>query len=162
MKRKKEIAPITERVKTFEDAVEVLGKNHIYVRQYVNTVDELRAMELDDESKDITAYLKLRIITEALNEGWKPKFTEGEWRWSPYFQIFSNEEAKRLSDDEQKKLLHFYAKGDAYFGLSSTFADGTTSYSFTGGGSRLCFKTSELSVYAGRQFVDIYFDYLIK
>jgi hypothetical protein len=113
--KKKEIAPITERIKTFEDAMEVLGKNHIYVRQYVNTVDELRAMELDDESKDITAYLKLRIIAEALNEGWKPKFTEGEWRYAPYFHIFSNEEMKNCpyKTTERKRTLRTKKKDES-------------------------------------------------
>ena len=37
--------------------------------------------ETDPETADIMAYAALRVIVEALNEGWKPQFTKGEWRW---------------------------------------------------------------------------------
>ena len=58
---------IMERVKTFEDACEVLGEDHQYVKAYR---EWMRISYAD--CKDITAYLKLRIICAALNEGWQP------------------------------------------------------------------------------------------
>ena len=58
---------IMERVKTFEDACDELGEDHQYVKAYREWMRISYA-----ECKDITAYLKLRIICAALNEGWKP------------------------------------------------------------------------------------------
>ena len=58
---------IMERVKTFEDACEVLGEEHQYVKAYRACMRIYYA-----ECKDVTAYLKLRIICAALNEGWQP------------------------------------------------------------------------------------------
>lgn len=66
---------ITERVKTFEDACKVLGSKHPYVEQYVATEAAFRG---EEKTGDFISYLKLRIITAALNEGWKPQFTEDE------------------------------------------------------------------------------------
>lgn len=53
---------IMERVKTFEDACEVLGNDNQAVIDYY-------AVLAKTETKDIVAYMKLRIIAEALNEG---------------------------------------------------------------------------------------------
>ena len=73
-----EFISVTDRVKTFEDACRELGKDHPFVLAYQNT--NLRDPEVADDNKDILSYLKLRIITAALNDGWKPKLIEGERR----------------------------------------------------------------------------------
>lgn len=75
--QKKDERPITERVKTFEDACKELGEDHKLVQQY-------RAIEGTPlmDSIDVVAYFKLRIITAALNEGWVPQFTE---LWANYY-----------------------------------------------------------------------------
>lgn len=67
---------VMERIKTFEDALNELGRSHPLVCQYNN---------IDDVDSDLSAYLKLRIIVAALNEGWTPKFTEDEYRFYPWF-----------------------------------------------------------------------------
>lgn len=74
--RLNEEIPVTSRVRTFNDAIEELGEAHEAVKAYRDI-----EWKLGKEHKDLLAYLKLRIITEALNEGWKPQFTEGERRW---------------------------------------------------------------------------------
>ena len=57
--------PVTERIKTFEDALEALGDEHPLVKEYWGVV------RIDfDISKDLYAYLKLRVIVAALNEEW--------------------------------------------------------------------------------------------
>ena len=75
---------IMERVKTFEDACAVLGEDHQYVKAYREWIRISYA-----ECKDITAYLKLRIICAALNKGWKPKFDGKEFRNYPWFCIYT-------------------------------------------------------------------------
>jgi hypothetical protein len=112
---------ITDRVKTFEDACEVLGLYRGAVTQ-------------DDDTIDEAAYKKLKVITKALNEGWTPDWSnENQFKWYPYFKMSG-------------------------FGFSTT--DCGYWSSGTGVGSRLCFKSSELAEYAGKQFVSIYQDFL--
>ena len=53
---------------------------------------------------DILAYLKLRIIVQALNEGWKPKFTEGEVRYHPWFKLFTDQERTKMARYEIKLI----------------------------------------------------------
>lgn len=92
--QKKDERPITERVKTFEDACKELGEDHKLVQQY-------RAAEGTSlmDSINVAAYLKLRIITAALNEGWEPHFTEDEDRWYPYLVLWFKEELDDKSDE---------------------------------------------------------------
>ena len=59
--------PVTDRIKTFEDACKELGEERLFVKQY-------NSNEMTDVDTDLVAYLKLRIICAALNEGWKPQF----------------------------------------------------------------------------------------
>lgn len=73
---------IMERVKTFEDACRELGEEHPFVRSYNGYTNNIHENNKNDT--DILAYLKLRIICAALNEGWEPQFTEDEWS---YYQI---------------------------------------------------------------------------
>lgn len=123
---------IRDRIKTLQDAIDELGEKHPLVTQYRLSV----AVAIDDPmTEDFIAFLKLRIIVAALNEGWKPQFAEGEQRWYPWFNI------------NQGGLV-----------CPSTCSAG----SFSSRGVRLAFKSRELAEYAGKQFVDIYKDFLWK
>ena len=85
--QKKDERPITERVKTFEDACKELGEDHKLVQQF-KAIQEAIA-----EDKEATAYFKLGIITAALNEGWEPEFTNyDEYRYYPYLCLWTKEE----------------------------------------------------------------------
>ena len=142
---------IMERVKTFEDACEVLGEDHQYVKAYREWMRISYA-----ECKDITAYLKLRIICTALNEGWKPKFDGKEYRHYPWFCIYTKKTYKWLDDDEKKECRVVGLSHDnAYAGMGvQTLSSGVFS------SSRIVFKTRELAEYCEKQFIDIWDDYL--
>ena len=140
---------IMERVKTFEDACEVLGEDHQYVKAYREWMRIYYA-----ECKDITAYLKLRIICAALNEGWMPTFSDGECRYYPWFYIYTKEEYEKLNEDEKKK---FRVVGRSN---SSAYAHHASSYLGTRSGSQIAFKTRELSEYCAEQFIDIWAEFL--
>ena len=74
---------ITDRVSTFEDACNELG---ITGDTYVELSDNISA--LFPFVVDVT---KAAIITEALNEGWKPNWDNGnERKWYPYFDMRTN------------------------------------------------------------------------
>lgn len=154
----KEDLQITDRVKTFEDACRELGEDHPFVLAYQNT--NLRDPEVADDNKDVLAYLKLRIITAALNEGWTPQFVEDERRYYPYFHLCSEEEIISMSEEEKTSL--------AYRTDINTVANGGVSYAyavydsadfFAAFGSRLALKTEDLAEYAGKQFIDLWADF---
>ena len=153
--------PITERVKTFEDACRELGEDNHLVYQNTN----LRDPEVADENRDILAYMKLRIIAAALNEGWEPLFTEDEWRWYPWFTLWTEEELSEKSD-EWKADRHLISTGDYsgdYAGFACSYSYNAPSYSGTYVGSRLCFKSEALATYCGKQFISLWADFnLIK
>lgn len=141
---------IMERVKTFEDACEVLGEDHQYVKAYR---EWMRIYY--EECKDVTAYLKLRIICAALNDVWKPDFTnESEWKYYSWFVLYTEEEYKDLDEEDKARCSRVVG------GLVYAYANNASSHSGTYFGSRLAFKTRELAEYCGKQFVDIWADYL--
>lgn len=85
--------------------------------------------------KDEIAYKKVKIIAKALNNGWTPDWdNSNEYKYYPYFDMCSG------------------------VGFSYSFYDCWDSHSFVG--SRLCFKSSDLATYAGKQFESIYKDFL--
>lgn len=147
---------IRERIKTFDDAIQELGEEHPYVKAY----REWMRVRLANQ-KDIEAYLKLRIIVAALNEGWEPKFTKDEWRYFPWFYIYSKEELEEMDEEERSRVVgRAYNNADASGGLAFAYASGASSNSGTYVGSRLAFKSKELAVYCGQQFIDIWVDFI--
>lgn len=151
----KDNRPVTERVKTFEDAVRELGENHPFVNIYDTVVNEY-----PDAGKDVVAYLQLRIIVAALNEGWEPKFERGEYRWAPWYRLYTKAEMENELDEEDRRSCRVVGRSNhsavAYGGLAYASALDASSFSITNNGSRLAFKSEELAEYAGKQFIDIY------
>ena len=149
--------PIIERVKTFDDACRELGEDHPFVLAYQNT--NLRDPEVAEENRDILAYMKLRIIAAALNEGWKPQFTEDEC-WYPWFTLWTEEEMSEKSE-EWKAARHPISTGD-YSGDYAGFAYAYSYYAPSDAGanfaSRLCFKSEALATYCGKQFISLWAD----
>lgn len=152
---------ITERVKTFEDACRELGEEHPFVSAYTAWI---KHEEFDDQ-EDILAYMKLRIICAALNEGWEPQFTEDEWRYYPWNILWTEEELSEKSD-EWKTDRHLISTGEYqtdYAGLAFAISNSAPSAAAAAVGSRLCLKSDTLAVYCGKQFINIWADfYLIR
>lgn len=144
-------------IETLEDAMYKLGLDHPLVQVYRNN----KYLQEDSE-KDVLAYLKLRIITAAINDGWEPKFTNDEIRWFPWFYIYTAEEPKELSDEERKRVVG-RAVNNAYSdgGLVCAYTNAGSANSCTFTGVRLAFESEEKADYAGRKFIDIYADYLL-
>lgn len=127
--RKENQGPVTERIKTYEDACRELGRK---------PYDEVRLTEMGLDSKDI-AYLKLTVIVEALNEGWIPDvFDIKVYRWYPYFRPNGSPSS--------------FAFGDSVYDYGAANA---------GSGSRLALKDEELANYCGRQFIDLWKEFLL-
>lgn len=152
--------PITERVKTFEDACNELGEENVLVQAYRTA--EFNTSGNQNDVSDVVAYLKLRIIVAALNEGWQPTFSDDEYRYYPWFVFYTKEELDAMDEEERSRVLGrsgSYASAVAGVAYSST--NGASSYSSAYSGGRLCFKNRELAEYAGQQFLAIYADFHI-
>ena len=148
---------VTERIKTFEDAVKATGMK----------------LPLDDNQlsclpKDVVAYMKLRIIAAALNCLTEdtldefPKFTIDEWKWYPMFGLYTKAELGNMSEEIKKSLFLFSSDSyyNSYCGIATNdlYAyDIKSTANFT---SRLAVKSYELAQYFGKQFKDIWADYL--
>lgn len=147
--------PVTERIKTFEDAMLALGEEHPLVKEW-HCGENL--------SSDLEAYLQLRVICAALNEGWEPQFTEDEWRWFPWHYLWTESELDKKSD-EWKADRHLIMIGDKYqseyAGLACADSYTAPSTSDTNFGSRLCLKSEALATYCGQQFIDLWAAFLL-
>ena len=136
---------VMERIKTFEDAVAELSNRAMNRdKDAGKLLDEWKIIIFTAESKDLLAYLKLRIITYALNEGWKPKFEEvSEPRCYPWFYL---------------QTSCVFGRGGSHV---NAYKVNASLYSLSSHGSQLAFKSKELAEYAGKQFIEIYEDWFI-
>ena len=159
----KYLIPVTERIKTFEDALNELGESNILVRQYRAIVDADDELELDcNDGKDVIALLKLRIICTALNEGWTPKFTTDEYRYYPYFVFYTQSEIDEMDEEDRSRVLgRSYNYANAYAGVAYSGTNYASVSSHTSCGARLCFFKRELAVYAGKQFLKEWSDLIM-
>lgn len=153
---------IKERIKTFEDAVNAIGEDHPLVAQY-KTINS--AFKEADNNLHLFAYTRLAIIAEALNEGWRPEYTEDEYRYYPWFGLYTQEEYDDM-DDEDKECCRFVGRSVSYAsacgGLVYAIAYFGSASSDAYIGSRLAFKSRELAIYCGKQFIEIWINYLFK
>lgn len=151
---------IMERVRTFEDACRTLGEEHPMVLAYQNTKIHITDYFGTD---DVIAYLKLRIICAALNEGWEPKFTTDEYRWFPWFELFTQHELDDMSEEQRSRVVARSDNGaNASGGVAYASAYYAASHEYSYYCSRLAFKSKELAEYCGKQFIDIWADFVFK
>lgn len=154
---------VKERIKTFDDARNELNR-------MAEGGDETAAIILADyesnacniKNPQTLAYMKLAIIAYALNEGWEPKFTTDEYRYYPWFSLYTQNEIDEMDEEEKGRVVgrsSHYANAVAGVAYSSTGS--AASYSGPHVGGRLCFKTRELAEYAGKQFLAIYADFMM-
>lgn len=154
--------PVTERIKTFEDACNALGDDHLYVQMFRDIYDKSEKAGAN-ENRDVVAYLKLRIVAAALNEGWTPDWgNKDEYKWYPWFYILTQEEYDDLDDEEKCRVVGRASYGsNAYGGLVYSNASHVSSTSYTHYGARLAFKTKELALYCGKQFGELWASFLV-
>lgn len=154
----KDNRPVTERIKTFEDAMLATGMT----------------LPFDDNQlsylpKDVVAYMKLRIIAAALNELNEatldefPKSIKGEHRWYPCFYVYTQEEIDKMDEEKKKTILLFIDNSDprSFCGIGYLYSDGVWASSSLYFSFCLAVKSEELVEYFGKQFIDIWADYLI-
>lgn len=154
---------VTERIKTFEDACEELGNEHPFVRAYKGYANYISEENKNDV--DVIAYLKLRIIVAALNEGWTPELAEGEILYYPWHWLYTQSEIDYMDEDERKecRMMQTGDYATEYAGLAFANSYSAPSLTITNFGSRLCLKSEALAEYCGKQFISLWADFcLIK
>lgn len=105
---------VKERIKTFEDACREIGIDaEAWSRDKISLGLE----------PDVLAFLKLRIIVKALNEGWEPQFIEDEYRYYPWFILYTGEEYNKLDEEEKSRVVYrSYSYAYALGGVSYAVA----------------------------------------
>lgn len=157
----KDNRPITERIKTLDDACYELGEENVLVQAYRTA--EFNTSGNQNDVSDVVAYLKLRVIAEALNEGWEPQFTTDEYRYYPWFYLYEQEEIYNMDEEKKKSIWLFggVSGSGSNCGLSCALSAAAWSPSHTVVSARLAVKSEALAIYFGEQFIDIWADYLI-
>lgn len=147
-------------IKTYEDACEAIGVKPI-VRLLVEDEDGHK-----EEVADIAhlAYIKLCTIARALNNDPEfPRFTENEYRWFPWYYLYSQEEIDDMDEEKRKELVFWGGSADcgAVCGLAYADSSHAWSTSLASVGSRLAVKSEEIAKYFGNQFKELWRDFLI-
>lgn len=165
-------------IKTYEDACEAIGVKPI-VRLLVEDEDGHK-----EEVADIAhlAYIKLCTIARALNNDPDfPRFTKDEYRYTPWFYLYNQKEIDEMDEEDRNQLVlwggaaslgascglacaHSYSAWSdsiAYFGLAYAYSNNVWSRSYAYFGSRLAVKSSEIAIYFGEQFKELWKDFLI-
>ena len=132
-KSKKSVKPSTvfdyKTIKTFEDACKKLDLDPTKLPETSGILEEF--------AKPIIAAYKLMIIYKAINDGWKPDWSNrDQYKYYPWFEVLSSG-----------------------FGFSDTYY--RCAHSSTPVGSRLCTDTSQKAIYIGEQFAAEYKDYFL-
>ena len=154
---------VTERIKTFEDACKEVGRlaeggNEVLANllcDYESNADNIL-------TKSTLAYIKLCIIAAAINEGWEPKFTTDEYRYYPRFYLYTHEEIDNMEEEKKKSLWLFGGRSSAgaNCGLAYAYSSLAWSDSYAHVSARLAVKSKNLAEYFGKQFIDIWADYV--
>ena len=141
--------PIWDRIKTVEDAITYTGMT------LPDNIDELPL--------DVQAFLKLRVVCAAYNELKKdeldqfPRFTTNEYRYYPWFLLYTQEEIDRMDKEDRSRVLGRsanFAYAPAGVAYSHTYHASSVSSTYHGG--RLCFKTEELATECGKRFAKLW------
>lgn len=136
-------------IKTYEDACKALGE----------PVFE----EPEDMPKHIVALMKLETISRALwGRTWMPSpDAEGsEWFYYPVFALYTQQEIENMDKDKRGGLLSAVAGYGATAGFGFLYTDSRSSCADAHYGFRLCQEDSEKAKYFGKQFLELWAEYL--
>lgn len=116
-------------IKTFEDACKNEGIDSNWLPSFPE--------EVKDFIKPVTAAYKLMVIFKAINNGWRPDWSNcNQYKYYPWFTVRSS--------------------GFGFVPSSYEYA-----YSLSAVGSRLCTDSREKAMYIAEQFQDEYKDFFL-
>lgn len=141
---------IREKVKTYEDALKVLG--------------EERPSYVDDMPKHLAARIKCETILRALNGDHKFHLTDGAWYY-PWMKIYLESSAPKEYKVESNPLFLYEGKKYRLRSSSSAVDYGGVAYFRAGSNSGYSYadigfacRSREIADYFSEQFKKLYFD----
>ena len=153
-------------IKSYEDACEALDLTPIYsdkskraICEHINNHWDYR----QELPKHIMALMKLEVISRALwGRDWEPKPDPNgrETFWWPWFALYTQAEIDNMSDEDKRALLGGLANNVAAAGFGYLYTNHRSSNSSASLGFRLCQQTEEKAEYFGKQFKELWAEYL--
>lgn len=135
-------ADVRERVKSYEDAC---------VELMIPVITNWEDMTMDE-----IAYIKLKTIVRALNEGWLP-----DWEDSDQYKYWVWFDMSDLIKCDSCGVLRSVGNSNTQCGVAAAYASCDASYTGSVFGSRLALKSSELAIYCGNTFASLWAEYML-
>ena len=150
-----------------EDRVKPSLDDYKTIKSYEDACEALGEEQMDDMSnvldKHIIALIKLETISRALwGKGWEPKPDPngGVYFWYPWFALYTKSEIDDMSEEDRGALLGAVARNGAGAGFGFLSASARSSDSDATVGFRLCQENEEKAAYFGKQFKELWAEYL--
>lgn len=147
-------------IKTYEDACEALSVEPIFNEP--NPIMNLYGVEYEVEPH-IIALMKLETISRALwGKDWMPEpdASGSKLFYYPVFALYTQQEIDNMNEDERGGLLSASAHNGAVAGFGCLYTNNRSSYAAAHSGFRLCQETREKALYFGKQFLELWAEYL--
>lgn len=147
-------------IKTYEDACEALSVEPIFNEP--NPIMNLYGVEYEVEPH-IIALMKLETISRALwGKDWMPEpdASGSKLFYYPIFALYTQQEIENMNEDERGGLLSAHAYGGAGAGFGYLYTYYRSSNASAYAGFRLCQETREKALYFGKQFLELWAEYL--
>ncbi len=151
-------------IKSYEDACEALGIKPILT---TDETEQETVVETGEQHfiapKHLVALYKLETISRALwGRNWEPmpNADGSQVMWYPWLALWTKDEIKDLNEEQRGALLSAAAGLGASAGFGCLHTLYRSSYASAHFGFRLCQETDEKAAYFGRQFVELWADYL--
>lgn len=145
----KKTKSMIDRIKTFEDAEELLGNQH-------PLVEACDSCEFPGDDC-LNAYLKLRVICAALNKGSKPD--PNGYMYYPVFELLYKDEYEYFKENKFK-CINLKNYNTSYYGMRCPMSEFEQAQTPSKYGDQLCLSSEKLSKYCGEQFIDLWADFL--
>lgn len=147
-------------IKTYEDACEALGEEPLPYEP--NPIMTLYGIDYE-VPPHIIALMKLETISRALwGRTWKPEpdADGSKWFYYPVFALYTQQVIENMNEDERGGLLSASATSGAGAGFGYLYTNFRSSGAIARNGFRLCQETDEKAEYFGKQFLELWAEYL--
>ena len=147
-------------IRSYEDACEALGEEPLPYEP--NPIMNLYGVEYEVEPH-IIALMKLETISRALwGKDWMPEpdASGSKLFYYPVFALYTKSEIDNMDEDERGGLLSANASHGATAGFGCLDTYSRSSYPTAYAGFRLYQETREKALYFGKQFLELWAEYL--
>lgn len=147
-------------IKTYEDACEALGEEPLPYEP--NPIMTLYGIDYE-VPPHIIALMKLETISRALwGKDWMPEpdASGSKLFYYPVFALYTKSEIDNMDEDERGGLLSANASHGATAGFGCLYTANRSSGANANYGFRLCQEDSEKAEYFGKQFIELWAEYL--